>query len=1445
MINNFRLFLCIYLICINELFSNIIFLGEPQTYLDRRNTSLQGHTRGKDYIYNLVEGFQPNNNHVFLPHQNKKVYIDGYFDESIWENEPSFMESFKQTNSGTSLPTIILARKDKKLYVAFQIPESQVKSPEEAKLTLAFKNQFRPHSIKYNIYLNGQKDVSMYNHKMKINTGKRYLGLLKHEITKEDGYYSIEIELLIDFLQIKNIPGFTLNFFSKFTTDSDQYHYPFARTPSMNEAPFLTLGTEEEKNKYLDQLMYSRNIKLNLYYFNTVPGQAKSRKLKLSITPMPGEKIKNRFFLKLSLLQNKKVLLEKMINPVHGYNYILETYPKKLKPGNYRWLLQSYDGEEIFNSAEQDFKIINAEDPKESPRWKYVPLELSQTFDHHLKTWHYRTGVPFSKGAITSKTPLKLLQGKREVPFQKEVLATWAPKGQPFGDSIKWLGIDFIDHVEANQKTRYILMIGKKAKEPNPIDIFEDKNKIKINNGILDVTINKANKKKGFNLFQSVTYNKKLIYTAGQNHGPYIHNENGQLFLASMDATAKVEIEKRGPLTAIIKAEGWFVNPNVDTSVEFKEPLPRPKGGFCRFITRITIAHSQPDIKVQHTFILTEDSWKTKYGAIGCSFPTSGTNFLFDHHELDNNSLQQVSLVQKDYHNYELLSINNNQVLMKGEHSKGLFQNENFYLKVKDFSKNYPKEIEYQKESESLFLHLWPKHGSPRKESKETIHGSNAYKLPFVHSGNILDFNVPQCLKDDQHESYKKFHRGYMLSSYKANALGISKTHEFLIGFNQDLADSRSHSFEQSPHLMAKSTYIESTRILGSILSSDPNTFPIMEHYVNQGYKWFLRLQDTLENYGMWNYGDVNHNWYFDRKQEKMMVGYKRLWAATHHGYMRTPWWLYFRSGDPSFLKQARAQTSHIADIDISHWSNSLFSSKENVAKYIATKYPDNTSGSAAHKKIGGLCDYKGYVHWHAGGRKNYNAAIDFLLFDYYLTGNLRSWDVAMEHAHYVWKNLGKAYGRRGSGPADTLIDFYTATWREDVGRSLHKFIRRLIAHPQEKHIGLLLWSPWFRKYMELTEDPEVSTYLVNYAKYYNHMSPRILGPLFDLTGDPQLAKTAAKSILLNSISTYQSNDKNNGMFGKSYRGWTYNAREMILISKAAKTYSLSMPDLFDNEWPRFKGMGIYGPTLSKRYNKTDYQNTYPWPEDTTLQRQTYFIYHSGNKTPIRMGTIQQSENVTIKLVGTKEQLINEKSSKGKFWIIRQADQIKKLKTIGTTRKRKILKQSKYTTQKAYWDFMASVINLDSKYPKGFYKLIYEGTQFNCVPPQSTRSKFWVKVGKASVASYDGFKYFYVPKDCKDFKISFLPTYTKKRFQNKLKPATANILAPDLKVIAVAHCGNKWTPDTLSIHVKPKYRGKVWCISGQGYAISSMEGIPPYLAPSMKAFDQKPYTPPF
>ncbi|WP_145057857.1 exo-rhamnogalacturonan lyase family protein [Lignipirellula cremea] len=1079
-----------------------------------------------------------------------------------------------------------------------------------------------------------------------------------------------------------------------------------------------------------------------------------------------------------------------------------------------------------------------------------IPLQVTAPAPADVKTWHFRTGVPLGLGALKTGEQLALFCGEREIPVQTEVLATWGPPDSEFGQAVKWLGVDFVDAAAKGESLEYRLKRAMPADTERLLRIEETAQTITVDNGRLRFVISKPGSPQGLNLFQSVEVDGKPVIVSGSQSGAYLVDGQGREFCAALDATAELRVEMQGPQAAVIRAEGWFVNPDAEVAVPAGEPQARPQGGFCRFVTRIDVAAGQPDVRLQHTFVLTEDSEKTTYGDIGFRLPLAPGKTTVQFGGVDETFTEPVHLLQKSWDAFDLVAGNKTQV--QGEAAEGWVRAGKLGLAVRDFWQNFPLELEADPAAGQLAVHFWPKHGAPRMETSETLSDDNAWRLPFVHSGSQLDFRVPQALKDAR--QFKALHAGgYAPKMYLANAIGIAKTHELLINFDaeQDFPD-RAAVFQANGQMLPGAEAIAATKVFGPIPAADPEKYPLIEHRFNNSMKWIIRSKDAFGSFGMWNYGDVQMM--FVTKHGMVWPDYRRLWGATHYNNARVAWWLAWRSGDQEILQHARRETQHLIDVDHCHWTNAFFTSLE--------QQPTDS----ARKEVGGLCDYKGVVHWHCGDGGSYNACLDYMLYDYYFTGNRRAWDVAQEHGDYITRTAAQNIGRGAAGQSDTLVEYYQATWNPKVGEKLRHHAERIMATPADQHDDLLDWTPWLQRYWELTHDPGARDYLLDWVENRGGGRLYLDSYAWYMTGDRDYATRCARTILRNSLTTAVRDDENDGVIGRFWKSWTDGVTAELLSLAAARSTETTLADFQPEEWPYWVGWNVMSPPTFSRSLVADYfGGTFPWP-DQDQARITAVIHHEGGRpTPLWVGSIQQDpRGVNFRVTAPSGSIVSEFFRPG-YWRVIQGSsregptalrktwppkvnpgdkvQIEDREFTVNKYRQVVIESQPLTSQDSLYELASRRVVLDEKNAPGFYTVTYDGTLLQPVPLLPPDRKIWLKVGAESTMRLAGFQYFYVPQETEHFELSFLPGYTRDRFDNKLELAAGAILNPDADPVAPIRCGLETRPNVVRIDVPPQHRGKTWCIAGSGYCLTAMEGVPPYLSPSFRTFASEPRVP--
>jgi len=162
------------------------------------------------------------------------------------------------------------------------------------------------------------------------------------------------------------------------------------------------------------------------------------------------------------------------------------------------------------------------------------------------------------------------------------------------------------------------------------------------------------------------------------------------------------------------------------------------------------------------------------------------------------------------------------------------------------------------------------------------------------------------------------------------------------------------------------------------------------------------------------------------------------VWALRHVGPYNNEtndqilgsWGGYLRTGDRRAFRFASAYARCVADVCIIHAHND----------------PD----------LVGLMHYHNAHQW-TGGPSPSHTMVGGILLDYFLTGDRRQLEVAVEAGDWVVRTQEPAWilscrdgalHREFTGPLTILLDLYQATWREEYGwlaeRSLHWFLQTL-----------------------------------------------------------------------------------------------------------------------------------------------------------------------------------------------------------------------------------------------------------------------------------------------------------------------------------------------------------------------------------------------------------------
>ena len=252
---------------------------------------------------------------------------------------------------------------------------------------------------------------------------------------------------------------------------------------------------------------------------------------------------------------------------------------------------------------------------------------------------------------------------------------------------------------------------------------------------------------------------------------------------------------------------------------------------------------------------------------------------------------------------------------------------------IRDAWQNAPNA--YRLDGKDLYVELWPSsaYAGPLDLAPESI-------VKRWYGGEVgLDGKVNEL--DDGTERSVDGIRQWYCSHLKvgenardataSDAFGVAKTHEIWFemdvydGSVPDLGPRLSLQADHPVFALSDPAHNCSTDALGRLHPEDSDRFPGAEAAIEAIFDQFLRWQNQWRVYG-WNiYGDV-HTYASARAQnaagslpETHLPDFKRAWAASHYGFPKVPWTLFFRSGKRKYLEFAEANSRHVMDLDRCH----------------------------------------------------------------------------------------------------------------------------------------------------------------------------------------------------------------------------------------------------------------------------------------------------------------------------------------------------------------------------------------------------------------------------------------------------------------------------------------------------------------------------------------------
>jgi hypothetical protein len=718
-----------------------------------------------------------------------------------------------------------------------------------------------------------------------------------------------------------------------------------------------------------------------------------------------------------------------------------------LAVGDYAVEAEFLDGTTSLAHKTSGFAVLAAPEVATKGR---VPLLLPRGVQAGDGMAPLNFGVPFPKGALTDLATLRVVDAKgKPVPAAFSVRGRWGYHAQA---SVRWLGIDLQSPTAGpwwpdREAVAYHLEFGG-LPGPTPQSVVrarQTEQGVRVETGTIAFTV----RTNGFNLIDDVVLDGKPVPGGGGGMGPYIVDHEGSVYRAANDRAVRLSIEEHNDLRVVVRAEGWYVKDGTDGS---RRSFTLPTDRISRFITRIEACAGQPTVRVQHTWIITYDSFLVRLRDVGMALPAAVTG------EAEFGVLgadpvraavpkEGVHLIQ---HRHDRFAVETGagKALAEGAKSDGSVRvamdgDRALGVTIRQAWQRFPKELEVL--PDQVRLHVWPAHGKT-DPTIDPYAKDRYHQLWFAHQGRELNLNFPwetlftvMKLTDNPATGIYK-PGGTAMGGVHASAMGASITSDIQLSFTagKDMTRARqlADSFNHHAHAIAHPDWLAASRALGPVHPYDPKSFHDVEDGARRILRAYRALQDETEEYGMFLY----RAWHHGSHRDGMWEPY-RLTSAGHHYEPYMPWLYYARSGDPEHFDHADSTSRQVSDLGVIHHDE--------------PKYPHVEFHSRQRRLVGSMRHTNGFVLWggdHAvlGHLTCYNG----FLVGHYLTGDLRYREILVDE----WQRslmdrtnpeLPKASrlgpGRDNNNSMGELIDLYQLTWDPRLLASIEPCIERFL----------------------------------------------------------------------------------------------------------------------------------------------------------------------------------------------------------------------------------------------------------------------------------------------------------------------------------------------------------------------------------------------------------------
>ncbi len=753
----------------------------------------------------------------------------------------------------------------------------------------------------------------------------------------------------------------------------------------------------------------------------------------------------------------------------------------------------------------------------------HIPINI----ENNIEGAPITMGIPFPEGALNSVDNIRLINSQGiEVPIQTTEVTTWLPSNS----SVKWAWIFFFTEKSSSYTLEFGPDVSPKPYAERIISTnnMRSQGGITVNTGALKFTIEKQGN--GFldevhldlNNNQQFEENEKIASAPDEKRGTFLDilDENG--LDMSKAAIHEVFREKgSGPLHAIFRVEGTYVYENENNPSPFIIRIHTYAGkSFIKVLHTLTYT-GEPDqhkkqmgqhanIATQNEILLSEETMNDP-GWTQPNDQIAGCGLTFNYH-LDNQVSFSSSTYEGDWYENPILKdfkldqlrskktgilqtgpnqnlpgktsspteriqgfnskiYNGENTLEETQQSKGWIDisdsTKGISVGIKNFFKEYPKELQVDPGNNSLSGYIWPSGIEP------------------------MSFERKHTEKD-----------GGMLANF---AQGITKTTEFIYYFHgkpelERIKDVINYSLH-APVAHASPEWYTQTKVYGNMApySSKHEDF---ENALQYKYDWWAFNQKWEPWYGIFDYGD-GKNYYID--------GEWYQWNNNEPTVDFQLWTNFMRTGDAKYYYIAEGISKHTMDVDNIHWPKKrtyLGQINDAVDYWDYEDEPESTPYLGIGRR-------HAEEHWYS--LLSAHVWIQGWIASYYLTGDHRALEVAKMTGDTYLKRIWGEHdlrGRRLYLSVLNLVELYDATKSAKYKEELDERVEIMLELQKEQGGNILIdrygysqnyVAQGLYKYYQLTGDDASKRALLNHARWvlnvppYNHQMESYLATIYPL----------------------------------------------------------------------------------------------------------------------------------------------------------------------------------------------------------------------------------------------------------------------------------------------------------------------------------------------------------